>query len=139
MSFCACNCVFKPVCGCMCVCVSACCENCLALSWFQLALLKKTCRDTQGFINNHWPHEKLIHSGLENRQYFPRWYHVDVRHLLKSFSHSVTSKKGKRKKDKQKLLECYCFIVHVCIKENKRDPRHLRLEASNDPNSSSSS
>lgn len=27
--------------------------------------------DIQEFINNHWPHEKLIHSGLENRHYFP--------------------------------------------------------------------
>ena len=64
-------CVFKPcVCVCVCVFVHVCSKNCLAPSWFHLAGHKRVW-DMQGFINNHCPHEKLIHSGLENRHDFP--------------------------------------------------------------------
>ncbi len=79
---------------CLCVCVCVCvCLLVVKTAWLYRGSIWQDLKrlwDMQGFIN-HWPHEKLIHSGLENRHYFPCWNHVDVRHPLKSTTHSCSA------------------------------------------------
>lgn len=79
--------------------------------------------DIEGFINNHWPHEKLIHSGLENRDHLLYWNHVDVRHPLKII-HSLSLCRC-WKKEGEKMFPCYCFFsfsfMHMCVFKEKRE------------------
>lgn len=73
--------------------------------------------DMQGFINNHWPHEKLIHSGLENRHCFPCRNHVDVRKTSFKIIPSLLVWHWKI----EEVLSCCCFSVHMCIKDRSRE------------------
>lgn len=80
----------------VCHCAHACLRACVWVvktAWLYRGSIWQDLKrlwDMQGFINNHWPHEKLIHSGLENRHYLPCLSHFDVRHPLMPFIHYCT-------------------------------------------------